>query len=56
MLPLTSSLYVAGTLASTNSVLIDVGTGYYMEVRMQMLTLYRHMYETKAKSVHRSLI
>ncbi|KAK9907732.1 hypothetical protein WJX75_008850 [Coccomyxa subellipsoidea] len=31
LLPLTSSLYVAGTLASTDSVLIDIGTGYYME-------------------------
>lgn len=33
LLPLTSSLYVAGTVESTHSVLIDIGTGYYMEVR-----------------------
>lgn len=31
LLPLTSSLYVAGTLASTDNVLVDIGTGYYME-------------------------
>ena len=32
MLPLTSSVYVNGTLASKESVLIDIGTGYYIEV------------------------
>lgn len=37
LLPLTSSLYVAGTLASTDSVLIDIGTGYYMEVGTSFL-------------------
>jgi hypothetical protein len=33
MLPLTSSMYVNGTLASKESVLVDIGTGYYMEAR-----------------------
>lgn len=33
MLPLTSSMYVSGTLASKESVLVDIGTGYYMEAR-----------------------
>ena len=33
MIPLTSSLYVSGTLGSTDKVLVDVGTGYYVEVR-----------------------
>ena len=32
MLPLTSSVYVNGTLASKESVLVDIGTGYYIEV------------------------
>ncbi len=32
MLPLTSSVYVNGTLASKDSVLVDIGTGYYLEV------------------------
>mmetsp|Transcript_11646 Transcript_11646/g.15834 ORF Transcript_11646/g.15834 Transcript_11646/m.15834 type:complete len:155 (+) Transcript_11646:38-502(+) len=31
MIPLTSSLYVPGTLDSTETVLVDVGTGYYVE-------------------------
>jgi len=30
-IPLTSSLYVPGTLSNVNSVLIDIGTGYYFE-------------------------
>lgn len=30
-MPLTSSLYVPGTLASTETVLVDVGTGFYVE-------------------------
>lgn len=34
MIPLTSSLYVSGTLDSTDKVLVDVGTGYYVEVRV----------------------
>lgn len=33
LLPLTSSLYVSGTLESADQVLVDVGTGYYVEVR-----------------------
>ena len=32
LLPLTSSVYVAGTLASADTVLVDIGTGYYIEV------------------------
>lgn len=32
LLPLTSSVYVAGELASTDTVLVNIGTGYYMEV------------------------
>ena len=34
MLPLTSSVYVNGTLASKDSVLVDIGTGYYMRYVM----------------------
>lgn len=33
MLPLTSSLYVPGEVADVEKVLVDVGTGYYVEVR-----------------------
>lgn len=32
LVPLTASLYASGTLANTNTVLVDVGTGYYIEV------------------------
>jgi prefoldin alpha subunit len=31
LVPLTSSLYVPGTLADTNNVIVDVGTGFYVE-------------------------
>lgn len=31
MVPLTSSLYVSGVLDSTEKVLVDIGTGYYVE-------------------------
>ncbi|PWW76324.1 Prefoldin alpha subunit [Tuber magnatum] len=31
LVPLTSSLYVPGTLSDTENVLVDVGTGYYVE-------------------------
>lgn len=33
LLPLTSSVYVNGQLESVDKVLIDVGTGYFVEVR-----------------------
>lgn len=33
LLPLTSSVYVHGELESVEKVLIDVGTGYFVEVR-----------------------
>ncbi|KAI4230554.1 MAG: hypothetical protein LQ349_006197 [Xanthoria aureola] len=31
LVPLTPSLYVPGTLASTETVLVDIGTGFYVE-------------------------
>lgn len=33
LVPLTDSLYARGTLGATGSVLVDIGTGYYAEVR-----------------------
>lgn len=30
-MPLTSSLYVPGSLADTENVILDVGTGFYVE-------------------------
>lgn len=32
LLPLSSSVYINGALESVDKVLIDVGTGYYVEV------------------------
>ncbi|EKX52286.1 Prefoldin protein, subunit 5 [Guillardia theta CCMP2712] len=31
LVPMTSSLYVKGSLAKTDTVLVDIGTGYYVE-------------------------
>lgn len=31
MVPLTSSMYINGTIASNDKFLIDIGTGYYVE-------------------------
>ena len=31
LVPLTQSLYVPGNLASTSTVIVDVGTGFYVE-------------------------
>lgn len=31
LVPLTSSLYVPGTLADPDNVIVDVGTGFYVE-------------------------
>ncbi len=33
LLPLTSAVYVSGKLASHDAILLDIGTGYYAEVR-----------------------
>jgi len=31
LVPLTTSLYVPGTLADSENVIVDVGTGFYVE-------------------------
>jgi prefoldin alpha subunit len=31
LVPLTSSLYVPGTMTMTDKVIVDVGTGFYVE-------------------------
>ncbi len=31
LVPLTTSLYVRGTIADTQNVIVDVGTGFYVE-------------------------
>ena len=39
LLPLTQSLYVNGTIASVDKVIVDIGTGYYVEVWSRTLNL-----------------
>lgn len=39
LVPLTASLYVPGTLDDADKVLVDVGTGYFIEVGGFALTL-----------------
>lgn len=36
LLPLTSAVYVSGKLASHESILLEIGTGYYAEVTMYL--------------------
>ncbi|CAN1177776.1 Prefoldin subunit 5 [Linum perenne] len=35
LVPLTASLYVPGTLDDSNNVLVDIGTGYFVEKRIE---------------------
>ena len=39
LVPLTQSLYVPGELADTDHVLVDIGTGYFVEVRRTVRTV-----------------
>eukprot|EP00026_Physarum_polycephalum_P022017 Phypoly_transcript_25733.p1 GENE.Phypoly_transcript_25733~~Phypoly_transcript_25733.p1 ORF type:complete len:147 (+),score=29.18 Phypoly_transcript_25733:65-505(+) len=48
LVPLTSSLFVAGTLADDEHVLIDIGTGYYVQKTIPQAQEYS---ERKAKMV-----
>ncbi len=41
LVPLTSSLYVPGKLADTNNVIVDVGTGFYVEKVCYLADTYR---------------
>ena len=40
LVPLTNSLYVPGTLASTKTVVVDVGTGFYVEKTTEQATKF----------------
>jgi prefoldin subunit 5 len=37
LVPLTQSLYAPGRLGKTDSVLVDIGTGYFVEARTFLL-------------------
>lgn len=52
LVPLTSSLYVPGKLASTSHVLVDVGTGFYVEKTTDdALTFYNGKIEELAGNI-----
>jgi len=42
LLPLTASLYVPGKLSDPEKVIVDIGTGYYVE-KVSMLYIYSHL-------------
>ena len=52
LVPLTTSLYVPGTLADTEHVLVDVGTGFYVEKTIaEAVKFYEGKVEELGKNV-----
>lgn len=52
LVPLTSSLYVPGTLADTEHVIVDVGTGFYVEKSTDdAVTFYNGKIEELGKNI-----
>ncbi|PMD22932.1 Prefoldin alpha subunit [Hyaloscypha hepaticicola] len=52
LVPLTTSLYVPGTLADPENVIVDVGTGFYVEKSTKDATKF---YEAKVEELGASL-
>ncbi|KAK0509491.1 hypothetical protein JMJ35_007885 [Cladonia borealis] len=52
LVPLTPSLYVPGKLASTDTVLVDIGTGFYVE---KTPPAAREFYSRKVEELGRNL-
>ncbi|KAH8808405.1 Prefoldin [Xylogone sp. PMI_703] len=52
LVPLTSSLYVPGTIADTDNVIVDVGTGFYVEKSTKDATKF---YEAKVEELGTNL-
>jgi len=52
LVPLTTSLYVPGTLADKENVIVDVGTGFYVEKSTKDATKF---YEAKVKELEVNL-
>ncbi|KAI1336391.1 putative prefoldin subunit 5 [Xylariaceae sp. FL0016] len=48
LVPLTSSLYVRGSLASADHVVVDIGTGFYVEKEIKSAAAF---YEAKVSEV-----
>jgi len=52
MVPMTSSLYVPGTLKDTDTLLIDVGTGYFVEkTRKESIEYFQRKIEFVGKQM-----
>ncbi|OTA51922.1 Prefoldin alpha subunit [Hypoxylon sp. EC38] len=52
LVPLTNSLYVRGTLSSASHVLVDIGTGFYVEKEIKSAAEF---YESKVGEVGASI-
>lgn len=52
LVPLTTSLYVPGKLADTSKVLVDVGTGFYVE---KSVPDAKSFYDEKTKDIGKNL-
>ncbi|KAK7205691.1 Prefoldin [Myxozyma melibiosi] len=52
LVPLTSSLYVPGTIEDVENVIVDVGTGYYVEKSPKDAKVF---YETKVSTLQKNL-
>ncbi|KAG8533350.1 uncharacterized protein KY384_002133 [Bacidia gigantensis] len=52
LVPLTPSLYVPGTLASPDTVLVDIGTGFYVEKKPDAA---QEFYKNKVEELGRNL-
>lgn len=52
LIPLTTSLYVPGTLSSSRTVLVDIGTGFYVE---KSVAESKKFYEGKVADLQRNL-
>ncbi|KAF7950622.1 uncharacterized protein EAE97_002174 [Botrytis byssoidea] len=52
LVPLTTSLYVPGELADTENVIVDVGTGFYVEKNTKDATKF---YEAKVEEIGTNL-
>ncbi|TVY45249.1 putative prefoldin subunit [Lachnellula occidentalis] len=51
LVPLTASLYVPGTLADTENVVVDVGTGFYVEKSTKDATGFYECYGRKLSAL-----
>ncbi|KAG0568275.1 hypothetical protein KC19_6G008500 [Ceratodon purpureus] len=56
LVPLTASLYASGTLANTDNVLVDVGTGYFIEKSLPDGKDYCERKITFLKENHQKLV